>query len=342
MVGFSGGGPAGCDRGRVGQQQEQHGGVGQRSQRQADHGEDVQRVRTPVRPGRRLTTGQFPTPRRIRSRRRCPTCWASVRTMASPRPRWVRAGVVPAAAVGLIGGRGTAPPGRAALGRRCSAISSTSANGTSVTRGDHAGVVPRSIRAGRPDPRAGLPVAARWSPGLPSGVLRCSPHRSPARVSDPRDPLPRIHHCRAARGVVDVHRRAACPADRQSAPRVRAATSSRGTPSSPPRGTRPGAEPPVPSAHAAGPREAAAPPAPGAATLGCRSVGRLLSAAGSRRPGRVGGPLIGVPVKRYADDAAGDDPTAWSTRAVGSQRRPSVEPVSRSMASRSIASLAVV
>ena len=85
MVGFSGGGPAGCDRGRVGQQQEQHGGVGQRSQRQADHGEDVQRVRTPVRPGRRLTTGQFPTPRRIRSRRRCPTCWASVRTMASPR-----------------------------------------------------------------------------------------------------------------------------------------------------------------------------------------------------------------------------------------------------------------
>ena len=85
VVGFSGGGPAGCDRGRVGQQQEQHGGVGQRSQRQADHGEDVQRVRTPVRPGRRLTTGQFPTPRRIRSRRRCPTCWASVRTMASPR-----------------------------------------------------------------------------------------------------------------------------------------------------------------------------------------------------------------------------------------------------------------
>ena len=243
----------------------------------------------------------------------------------------------PAAAVGLIGGRGTAPPGRAALGRRCSAISSTSANGTSVTRGDHAGVVPRSIRAGRPDPGAGLLVAARWSPGLPTGVLRCSPHRSPARVSDPRDPLPRIHHSRAARGVVDVHRRAACPAERPSAPRVRRQPP-RGTPSSPPRGARPGAEPPVPSAHAAGPRAAAAPPATGAATLGCRSAGRLLSAAGSRRLGRRWEDRrSGCPVQRGADEAAGDDAAAWSTRAVGSQWRPSGEPVSRS-----IASLAVV
>ena len=193
MVGFSGGGPAGCDRGRVGQQQEQHGGVGQRSQRQADHGEDVQRVRTPVRPGRRLTTGQFPTPRRIRSRRRCPTCWASVRTMASPRSP--------------VGSGRCRTCGRRRIDWRSGGLRVARAGraGSEVfgdqlhQRERDIGDPRRPCRGGaaqhpggcRRDPGAGLPVAARWSPGLPTGVLRCSPHRSPARVSDPRDPLPR-------------------------------------------------------------------------------------------------------------------------------------------------------
>ena len=81
----------------------------------------------------------------------------------------------------------------------------------------------------------------------------------------------------------------------------------------------------------------------GATCNGCRDTRLPLSwavAVGRRLPptgSSMGGPPIGVPVKRGADEAAGDDPTAWSTRAVGSQRRPSREPVSRS-----IASLAVV
>jgi hypothetical protein len=158
--------PAGRDRGRLGQQREQHGGVGQRSQRRADHGEGVQRVRTPVRPGRRLTTAQIPTtPRRIRSRRRARPAGRRSARWPHHGPRWVpgRCRTRGRRRIDWRSG-GLSRPGRTALGGRCSAISSTSVNGTSVTRGDHAGVVPRSIRAGRRDPGAGLLVAARWSP----------------------------------------------------------------------------------------------------------------------------------------------------------------------------------
>jgi len=158
----------GVDRGRVGEQQE-HGGVGQRSQRQADHGEGVQRGRTPVRPGRRLTNAQFTTPQRIRSRRRCPTCWASVRTMASPRSP-VGSGPCRTRGRRRTDCRSEDCAARASrAGSEVFGDQSTSANGTSVTRSDHAGVVPRSIRAGRPDPGLGCPSPRDGPPACRPG-----------------------------------------------------------------------------------------------------------------------------------------------------------------------------